>query len=100
MARLYTEMNTNRQQHRGIPAPHRLGDTWVEAAVQDWDYRLAIVLTATGSLEVVAKDLRSGRINVLYTGPIANTLKWHLKEAVADDFKPRPELEGILVTTE
>ena len=100
MAKLYTEIHTNRMDRKFVDPVHRLGDTWVQAHVQNWDVQITVTLDDAGALQISARNLRNGKLNLLFNEQIANALSWHLREVVQDDFKPRPEPEDVLVTTE
>lgn len=55
MARL----NTNRMARR-LSEVHRLGDTWVDASVSNWDYRLEMFLDSEGYASVSVVNLKTG----------------------------------------
>lgn len=69
MAKLRADLNTSRMDRRGSEV-HRLGDTWVNAEVASWDYRLETYLDDEGICGVRVRNLHSGHSVLLYEGPI------------------------------
>jgi|SRR5579859_1644821 len=69
MANLYSELKNNRMTSRGSHV-HRLGDSWVEARVQNWEYGLMVELNSEGWCSIYVRNIRGAKASLAWDGPI------------------------------